>query len=270
MGAPMAKHLIAAGHEVTVWNRTASKMAGFSGCAAPDLSTLAKGKELVILCVGRSEDVTDVVSQIEPDMAPGSLIVDHSTISPSVAIETATRLESKGIGFLDAPVTGGSMGANAGTLTIFCGGRVTDFQKAEPVLEAFAKRVAHVGPSGAGQKMKVANQIAVGGALIALCESLAYASKSGLDLKTTRELLSGGAAGSWAFENYGPKILNQDWTPGFSIKNQMKDFGYCRESAAEVGAQIPCTELVEHLLQQLLDEGHGEWTTAALYDLMAR
>lgn len=186
------------------------------------------------------------------------------------AVEIHEQCRAAGVGFLDAPITGGSMGANAGTLTIFCGGRQSDFEIAEPRMQAYGKRIAYLGAPGSGQKMKVANQIAVGGALLALCESLAFADAAGLDLETTRELLNSGAAGSWAFSNYGPKIVNRDWSPGFSISNQRKDFGYCIESAHELGLGVPGTELVDQLLAQLESEGRGEDTTAALFDLMRK
>jgi 3-hydroxyisobutyrate dehydrogenase-like beta-hydroxyacid dehydrogenase len=160
------------------------------------------------------------------------------------------------------------MGAINGTLTIFCGGSEDDFAEAEPVLAAYGRRVAHVGPNGAGQMMKMVNQIAVGGALMAICEALAFADKAGLDLAVTKDLVGSGAGGSWAFENYGPKILNRDWTPGFSVINQRKDFGYCREAAAEIGASLPGTEVVDRLLAVLEQAGRGQDTTAALFEVL--
>lgn len=160
------------------------------------------------------------------------------------------------------------MGALIGSLTIFCGGEPRVITEALPTMSHYAKRVERVGGPGAGQRMKMANQIAVGGALLALCESLAFAQKAGLDLMQTRDLLAGGAAGSWAFENYGPKILARDWTPGFSIRNQLKDFGYCEEAAADVDAAIPGTLLVARLLEAMAEEGHGERATAALFEYL--
>lgn len=162
------------------------------------------------------------------------------------------------------------MGAQNGQLTIFCGGSEADVEDARPLMNCFAKRVERVGGPGAGQMAKMANQIAVGGALLALCESLSFAKKAGLDVAQIRELVGGGAGGSWAFEFYGPKILNQDWTPGFSVKNQRKDFAYCLDAANQVDASLPGTQLVDQLLSLLEEEGHGEWTTAALYEVMLR
>jgi 3-hydroxyisobutyrate dehydrogenase-like beta-hydroxyacid dehydrogenase len=196
--------------------------------------------------------------------------VDHSTISPQGAIQIATHLRELGHRFIDAPVTGGSIGAEKGQLTIFCGGFPEDIEEAKPLMDCYAKRVERVGGHGAGQMAKMANQIAVGGALLALCESLSFAKKAGLDIAQIRELVGGGAGGSWAFENYGPKILVSDWTPGFSVKNQRKDFGYCLSAAEAIGASLPGTQLVDSLLAMLEEEGHGEWTTAALFETLSR
>ncbi len=270
MGAPMAGHLVRHGHDVTVWNRTPSKttpLADLGASVAVSLETLGEQCDIVFLCVSRSEDVRECLDGLTAKAKSGTLFVDHSTISPSVAMELHKDLSTGGFHFIDAPITGGSMGAQKGQLTIFCGGDAGDIEEARPYLESYGKRIECVGGKGAGQKMKVANQIAVGGALLALCESLSFARKAGLDLTQARELLSGGAAGSWAFENYGPKILVRDWSPGFSVKNQRKDFGYCREAAADVNAVIPGTDLVDGLLARVENE---EWTTAALYDVMIR
>ena len=140
--------------------------------------------------------------------------------------------------------------------------------EASALIRHYAKRCERVGGPGAGQMAKMANQIAVAGALLALCESLNFADKAGLDLAQIRDMVGGGSGGSWAFENYGPKILSEDWTPGFSVKNQRKDLGYCADAAAEIDAAIPGSMLVDRLLKRLEEEGHGEWTTAALYTVM--
>jgi 3-hydroxyisobutyrate dehydrogenase-like beta-hydroxyacid dehydrogenase len=271
MGGPMAGHLILAGFDVTVWNRTASKTGPIrakGGHVALTLSDLAQRCDVICICVNRTEDVESVVHEMASTARPGTLFIDHSTIAPGAAKRLAEELAEKGLKFLDAPITGGSMGAQKGQLTIFVGGNHEDFERAKPVLDAYSKRAERVGPNGAGQLTKLANQIAVAGSLIGLCESLSFAKKAGLDIAQTRELLGGGAAGSWAFDNYGPKVLAEDWTPGFSVKNQRKDFGYCAESAAEIGASIPATLLVDRLLKVLDDEGCGEWTTAALYKVL--
>jgi len=268
MGLPMAGHLLEKGHDLIIWNRTPEKadsLVAKGANLASDLQHLAEQCEHVMLCVSRTEDVREVVSAMSSHLKPGSIVVDHSTILPQGAEEIQRELALKNIGFVDAPITGGSMGAEAGTLTIFCGGDEDVIQQIMPRLEAYAKRAEIVGGPGTGQWMKLANQIAVGGALQALCESMAFASKAGLNLEQVCSMLGGGAAGSWAFNNYGPKILNSDWTPGFAIRHQRKDFGYCILAAKEIDAAIPGTELVDQLLNQTEEALGGDVTTAALY-----
>jgi 3-hydroxyisobutyrate dehydrogenase-like beta-hydroxyacid dehydrogenase len=270
MGGPMAGHLFTGGHDVIVWNRTASKadeLVDQGLTAAIDLQQLAENSDVIFTCVGRSEDVAEVVRQMTPFAKPGTLFVDHSTIEPAMAKTLYAELKEKGLRFVDAPITGGSMGAKNGTLTIFCGGDHDDVVEAMAVMLPYTKRAERVGEAGAGQVMKLANQIAVGGALLGVCESLAFAQKAGLDLAQAHSMIGGGAAGSWAFDNYGPKVLNQDWTPGFSVKNQRKDFGYCETAADEMGIEIPMTELANRLLNELQEAGRGEDTTAALFEV---
>lgn len=273
MGAPMAGHLLKSGSNLTVWNRTEAKQAPLraeGAAVAPDLATLGRICDAICICVAKSEDVAACLAEMTPHAKPGTLFIDHSTIAPHFAVRFGEELASQGLRFVDAPITGGSMGAQAGRLTIFCGGSEADVAEAIEIIKPYTKTAARVGPSGAGQQMKMVNQIAVGGALIGLCESLNYAQKAGLDLAQARELVGSGAAGSWAFENYGPKILKRDWSPGFSIANQRKDFGYCIEAAAEIDAAVPGTQLVDDLLGRLEAGGHGDLTTAALFDLYQR
>lgn len=272
MGAPMAGHLLDRGHPLTVWNRTAAKAEELVTRGARQASTLEELAEecpLIFLCVGRTEDVEECLTPMLKKAQPGPLFVDHSTISPEGARRIHRQVREAGGRFVDAPITGGSMGAIKGTLTIFCGGDEEDIERARTAMDSYAKRIARVGGPGAGQTMKAANQIAVALALLGLCESLAFAEKAGLDLTLTRELLAGGAAGSWAFDNYGPKILNRDWSPGFSINNQLKDLAYCREAAETVGATLLGTELTENLLARLQESGRGAEATCALFDLLA-
>jgi 3-hydroxyisobutyrate dehydrogenase-like beta-hydroxyacid dehydrogenase len=271
MGAPMAGHLVAAGHETTVWNRTAAKMEPLvaqGARAAGSLAELGENCDVVCLCVGRTEDVRECLGGLTERAGKGTLFIDHSTVSPVGAREIHASLSSRGFRIVDAPVTGGSMGAVSGTLTVFCGGEVEAFEEAKGVVSAYGRTVAHVGGPGAGQLTKMANQIAVGGSLLALCESLSFASKAELDVSQTLSLISRGAAGSWAMENYGPKIVAGDWSPGFSVRNQRKDFGYCKEAAEACGAAIPGTELVDRLLAMLEEQGRSDQTTAALYEAM--
>ena len=271
MGAPMAGHLMTAGNPVVVWNRTKSKSQALhdkGARVAESIAELATLCPVVCICVNRAEDVDWVVSNMCQSAAKGSLFIDHSTISPHAAALIAEELHVFGQRFMDAPVTGGSVGAQNGTLTIFCGGDKADFVEAEPILKAYGKTVAHIGGHGAGQKTKMANQIAVGGSLLALCESLSFAQKAGLDVAQTLELISKGAAGSWAMDNYGPKIVKKDWSPGFSIKNQRKDFEYCMDAAESCDAAVPGTHLVDSLLERLEKSGRSEEATAALYEAM--
>ena len=267
----MAGHLKKAGTDLLVWNRTASKSEAASARGievAPTLEGLAQNCQVIILCVTRSEDVQECANTIARHAAKGTLVIDHSTIAPEVAVTVHKFLKSEGLRFVDAPITGGSMGAQKGQLTIFCGGEPQDVAEAVGIVQPYAKRAERVGGPGQGQMMKLANQIAVGGNLLAVCETLSFAKKAGLDLTLAKDMIGGGAGGSWAFDNYGPKILNADWSPGFSIKNQRKDFGYCMETAEQIDAAIPGTALVDLLLADLESEGHGEWTTAALYEAL--
>lgn len=275
MGLPMAGHLAKslAGSDswMMVWSRTPGKgdsLQEHGVTLAVSIEELANCG-VIVLCISRDEDVRAVLASLLPVVQSGTLFIDHSTTSPGAAMEFHQTCQLHGCAFLDAPITGGSMGAQAGTLTIFCGGTEESYARALPVMTPYAKRTAHVGGAGAGQMMKMANQIAVGGALIGLCESLAFAEKAGLDLALTRELLSGGAAGSWAFENYGPKILNRDWTPGFRVDHQRKDFGYCLEAADQLGIAIPATALTDELLSALDRAGRSGDTTAALFDVLS-
>lgn len=271
MGGPMAGHLADAGYDLTVWNRTAAKAEPLrekGAKVAASLEDLAQECRTIFLCVTRSEDVQACLDAMQA-ASPQTLFVDHSTISPTAAEAMHEDLRARGHRFVDAPITGGSMGAKNGTLTVFCGGEPVDVAQAIELMRPYTKRAERVGGAGAGQRMKLANQIAVGGALIALCECLAFAEKAGLDPAQARELIGGGAGGSWAFEFYGPKILNRDWTPGFSIANQRKDFAYCREEASAIDAAIPCTDLVDRLLAKLDEAGRGGDTTVALFETLA-
>jgi 3-hydroxyisobutyrate dehydrogenase len=273
MGGPMAWHIHRCGKDVIVWNRSPERREPLRALGVPiadSLQDLAAQCGVVGICVNRTEDVRGCLDWMFETAKPGTLFVDHSTISPEGAVQMHADCKAKGFRFVDAPITGGSMGAQRGQLTIFMGGDEQDIAAAMPLVECYAKRAERVGGPGAGQMAKMANQIAVGGALLALCESLSFANKAGLDLAQIRDMVGSGAGGSWAFENYGPRLLTRDWSPGFSVKNQRKDFAYCKEAAREIDAAIPGTDLVDSLLAVLQEEGHEEWTTAALYDVMLR
>ena len=264
MGGPMAGHLLAKGHAVTVWNRTPGKDAAILECGGTSVQSIQElsGSQVIISCVGGSQDVKDCLLAVRP--ANPTLFIDHSTIEPTAAVEIATELAEAGHMFVDAPVTGGSMGAVNGTLTIFLGGEPAACVMAETIVQAYGRNVRRVGDSGAGQWMKLANQIAVGGALAGLCESLAFAKRAGLDIKVAKEMIGAGAGGSWAFDNYGPRILDENWEPGFSIRNQVKDFRYVISAAEQTGASVPTTRVINQELEAMLEEFGGD-TTAALY-----
>lgn len=270
MGLPMAGHLLRAGNELHVWSRTPGKADGLASEGAKvagSLAELGAACEAVMLCVTRTEDVIECLDDLTSQVGAnsGKLFVDHSTILPKATVEIHRSMAEKGCRFVDAPITGGSMGAVKGQLTIFCGGDQQDVDEAKRHIAPYTKRAERVGGPGAGQLTKMANQIAVGGSLLALCESLAFAKKAGLDIAQTRELLAGGAAASWAFENYGPKILAEDWSPGFTVANQVKDFEYCLETASELGAALPATSIANELLEEMMEDGDAGLTTAALY-----
>jgi 3-hydroxyisobutyrate dehydrogenase len=273
MGGPMAGHLLRAGFPLAVWNRTIEKANGIGRAGARIAESpehLGALCDVVMVCVNSSDDVRECVGRLVRDARPGLLVVDHSTIEPGVAKDLSAELDRLEMAFLDAPVTGGSMGAQAGTLTCFVGGRIEAFDRATPYLDAYCRRAELVGGTGSGQTLKLANQIAVAGSLLGLCEALAFADRAGIDLALARELLATGAAGSWAFDNYGPKIVARDWSPGFSVKNQRKDLDYALRTAAEIGADVPGSALVDRLLARLEEEGRGEEATAALFDVLAR
>lgn len=270
MGARMAGHLVKAGHEVTVWNRTPSRAEplrelGASVAAGP--REIALAAEFVCICVSKNEDVEAVVSQF-PSELNEKLVIDHSTIAPTKAIEICDVITANGGSFIDAPVTGGERGAIEGTLTIFCGGSEANVERAQPILSAYGRKVERVGDVGSGQKMKMANQIAVGISVLALCEALVFAENAGLDLKQTLDLVGSGAGGSWSFTNYGPKILSRDWTPGFSVALQQKDLMYALQSARESGSSLPGTALVHQLLAALENNGRGADATPALFEVI--
>lgn len=271
MGHPMAGHLLAAGAPVTIWNRTPGRgtdLEAAGATRAADLDDLAQKSDVILLCVNRTEDVRQCVSALRPSLRPGMLVIDHSTIAPRAAKEIYADLGSMGVAFVDAPITGGSMGAQKGQLTLFCGGEEEAVERAIRAFAPYSKRAERVGGPGCGQAMKLANQSAVAGALLALCESIAFAKRSGLDPTQAHSMIAGGAGGSWAFDNYGPKLLAADWSPGFSVKNQRKDLAYCVDAANEIGLDLPGVELVDSLLAKLTADGREEEATVALYDVL--
>ncbi len=271
MGAPMAAHLAAAGHEVTVYNRTASKAAAWvaehGGRAADTPRQAAEGAAIVFSCVGNDDDLRQVTTG--PDgafhgMPPGALFVDHTTTSAEVARELAAAAAALGLAFIDAPVSGGNLGAINGVLTVMCGGRPEAFAQAEPVMRAFARAVTLMGDSGAGQLTKMVNQICIGGLLQGLSEALAFGQKAGLDMAQVISVISQGAAGSWQLANRGPTMVQDQFDFGFAVDWMRKDFGLVLDEARRLGARLPVTALVDQFYADLQAQGGGRLDTSSL------
>lgn len=263
MGAGMASNLIERGHNVVVWNRTASRMeplieAGASVGSSP--ADVARQCPVVMMCVSDTPDVASVLHSSDgllDGVSEDSLIIDHSTISPGATVGFAEEVSALGGSWIDAPVSGGSEGAVNGTLSIMVGGSEADVERARPYMEAFGTTITHVGPVGAGQQVKIVNQILVVVNQLAVSEALLFAQASGLDLGATLNAVKGGAAGSWMLANRGPQMIERDWRPGFTIDLQQKDLRLALDAADSVGSPIPGTALVFQLYRALQHEGLG-------------
>lgn len=269
MGKPMSMNLLNAGYPLTVWNRTRSKMAdllakGASGAESP--KEAAEKSEVVITIVTDSPDVEDVV--LGPKGAihgahPGLVLIDMSTISPTVAQKVAKELSKKGVKMLDAPVSGGDVGAQKGTLSIMVGGPKETFDECLPILEVLGKRITYMGSNGMGQTTKLCNQVICALNIQAVCEGLMLGAKAGLDLKRLLDVVTAGAAGSWMLSNLGPKMVEGDMRPGFKIRHQQKDLRLVLQFAAELGLPLPGTALVQQMLRAAEAGGMGEKGTQA-------
>jgi len=249
MGFPMAGHLAKAGHEVTVFNRSSEKAVRwaqtFSGGSADTIPQAVAGAEMVFLCVGRDDDVREVVALALPAMAEGGIIVDHTTTSAKVAREMAVQAKQVGRAFVDAPVSGGQAGAEAGQLTVMCGGDAEAFARAEPVIAAFAKAVRRLGEAGSGQLAKMVNQIAIAGVVQGLAEAVHFAKRAGLDTGDVLAAISKGAAQSWQMDNRWGTMAEGQFDFGFAVDWMRKDLGLVLEEARSNGAQLALTELVD-------------------------
>ncbi|MFC6636046.1 NAD-binding protein [Sulfitobacter sp. JBTF-M27] len=272
MGYPMAGHLQAAGHEVTVYNRTAAKAEAWAkehgGQSAATPADAAKGAELVMACVGNDDDLRAVClgdTGAFAGMSKGALFVDHTTVSAKVTRELFEASKAKGLSFVDAPVSGGQAGAENGQLSIMCGGDQTDYDRAEPVMNVYAKLVRRIGASGAGQLTKMANQIAIAGLVQGLSEALHFATKAGLDGRDVVEVISQGAAGSWQMANRYETMLDDHFEHGFAVDWMRKDLGICLETANENGASLPVTALVDQFYKDVQKMGGGRWDTSSLF-----
>jgi 3-hydroxyisobutyrate dehydrogenase-like beta-hydroxyacid dehydrogenase len=275
MGAPMALRLVKGGHHLRVYNRTPAKARALAGDGAQvtaDATEAARGAEVVFVMVPDTPDVEAVVAAIEPALARGQLVIDMSTVAPTGERAIAERLASKGIAYLDAPVSGGETGAIEGTLTIMVGGDEDAFTRARPLFDLMGKRVTYMGTSGAGQTTKLANQIAVAVTLEATAEALLFAREGGLDPARVLEAISAGAAGSWQMSNLGPKIIAGDYRPGFFIKLLRKDLRLVAGAANRNNLALPGLALVASLFNAAAALGHdldGTQALAAALDSIA-
>jgi 3-hydroxyisobutyrate dehydrogenase-like beta-hydroxyacid dehydrogenase len=271
MGAPMARRLLQAGHRVRVHNRSAEKARALSADGATvvvDAAECARGAEAVFIMVSDTPDVEGVVAKIEPVLTRGQLVIDMSTIAPEAEREIAARLAKSGIAYLDAPVSGGETGAIEGTLAIMVGGDEAAFERAQPLFEHLGKRVTNMGPAGAGQTTKLANQIVVAVTLEATAEALLFARKGGLDPAKVIEAIGAGAAGSWQLNNLGPKIVAGDYRPGFFVQLMRKDLRLVTEAAQEQGLALPGLALMTSMFNAASALGHDRDGTQAVADAL--
>ncbi len=277
MGFHMAGHLAAKGHQVTVYNRTASKAQAwverFGGQAAATPALAARDAELVCSCVGNDDDLRAVLTGPDGafDAAPaGCIFVDHTTASANVARELYEQASARGLHFIDAPVSGGESGAQNGVLTVMCGGDEAVFARAEPVISAFARAVTRIGGPGAGQLAKMVNQIAIAGLLEGLSEAIAFGQRAGLDMPLVLSVISKGAAGSWQLENRGPTMVEGKFDFGFAVDWMRKDLGLCLDEARRNGATLPVTALVDQFYAELQRDGGGRDDTSSLIRRLRR
>ena len=264
MGQGMSHNLLQAGFQLSVWNRTKSKtdaLVKLGANAAATPCEVAANCDIIIICVSDTPDVQEVILREDGVLAgakAGSLVIDCSTISPQVTRDIAAQLQYKNVGMLDAPISGGSEGAANGTLSIMVGGKEEDFERALPVLQAMGKSITHVGDSGAGQMVKLVNQVLVVGNGLAMCEALILAQAGGLDLEKAYNAVKDGAAGSWMFSNRANQIIERDFRPGFMIDLQQKDLRLVLEAADELGAPLPGTAMIFQFYRTLQQMGLGE------------
>ena len=276
MGGPMAGHLAAAGHQVTVYNRTAAKalawVARHGHQAAPTPAEAVDGAELVMMCVGNDDDVRQVALGEHgaiAAMADDAVLVDHTTASADLARELAAACDARGLGFVDAPVSGGQAGAENGQLTVMCGSdSPADFDAARDVVMAYARECRLLGPAGAGQTTKMVNQICIAGLLQGLAEGIAFAQRAGLDIDAVVETISQGAAGSWQMEHRARTMAAGEFDFGFAVQWMRKDLGICLAEADRLGARLPITALVDQLYQQVVERGGSRWDTSSLIHLL--
>jgi 3-hydroxyisobutyrate dehydrogenase len=272
MGYPMAGHLVAAGHEVTVYNRTRAKadawVSQHGGSAGATPREAVAGAEIVLACVGNDDDLRQVCVGDDgafAGMSMGSVFVDHTTVSADVTHEMYQAAMGQGVSFVDAPISGGQAGAENGVLSIMCGGDAGVYDRVEPVMSTYAKICRRIGESGAGQMTKMCNQIAIAGLVQALSEAMLFAEKAGLDGRAVVEVISQGAAGSWQMVNRHETMLEDHFDHGFAVDWMRKDLKICLEAADKNGATLPVTALVDQYYKDVQKMGGGRWDTSSLF-----
>jgi 3-hydroxyisobutyrate dehydrogenase len=277
MGAAMAANLLRAGYRTVVWNRTAAKCeplrAAGAEVAASPAEMAAMQPEVIFLNVTDTGDVEEVLfgaNGVANKAASGLIVLDNSTISPAATQQFAQRLGAQGVLLVDAPVSGGDVGAKNGTLSIMCGGDAAAFDRVLPLLQVLGKQAVLLGPSGAGQACKACNQIVVSGTLLAVCEALALAKQTGLDLQQMIEVVSGGAGGSWQLQNLGPKIAAGDHAPGFMVDLLLKDLASVLDTAREQKLPLALTALVENYFRAVSADGGGALGTQAVAQIVEK
>jgi 3-hydroxyisobutyrate dehydrogenase-like beta-hydroxyacid dehydrogenase len=275
MGAPMAGHLAKAGHSVTVYNRTADRAAAWvaagGGKAQPTPREAALDAEIVFACVGNDDDLKQVTTGVDgafAGMDPGAIFVDHTTASADIARHLHAIAAEKQIAFLDAPVSGGSAGAEKGQLTVMVGGDEPAFAQAEPLMRHYGKAVTLMGPSGAGQLTKMVNQICIAGLVQALSEGVAFAEHAGLDVAKVLDVISKGAAQSWQMENRGSTMIASKFDFGFAVDWMRKDLSIVLDEARRNGARVPVAALVDQFYAQVQAKGGKRWDTSSLVTLL--
>jgi 3-hydroxyisobutyrate dehydrogenase len=268
MGAPMAGHLVRAGHEVRGFNRSPDKArawaAATGGVLAATVADAAQGADLFILCVGDDDDVRQVVTEAAPHLAAGAVIVDHTTTSARIAREMSALIERRGAAFLDAPVSGGQAGAENGQLSVMVGGQAEALTRAEPALNSYSKAIKHMGRSGAGQLTKMVNQIAIAGVVQGLAEAVHFAQAAGLDTDAAYEAVSKGAAQSWQMDNRWKTAAKGEFEFGFAVDWMRKDLGLVLDEARSNGARLALTALVDQFYAEVQAMGGSRWDTSSL------
>jgi len=277
MGYPMAGHLAKGGHDVTVFNRNPAKAEAwvkeYGGKAAATPAAAAEGADFVFCCVGNDDDVREVIAGpngVLSGMVAGGVLVDHTTASADVARDMAELAAEKGVKFLDAPVSGGQAGAVNGVLTIMIGGEEEAFEQARPIMEAYGRMMALMGPSGSGQLTKMMNQMCIAGVVQGLAEALDFGQRAGIDGERAIEVISKGAAQSWQMENRYQTMLKGEFDFGFAVDWMRKDIAICVAEASRNGAQLPMTRMVDGFYEQIQQRGGGRWDTSSLIDLLQR